>query len=174
MINKERMKMRGKFKTYLAGAFAPIKDYQDWRDYVILKVNNKKILLHDPRVLSNQLCPASFTMDDSRGVLDCDILFHYRMRGYEDEGASWEHGIAFACNLLAQETKKVKAIKSKLIIYSDETSVPFPLHFGSADVTFNKLETAVEFLDSLKSLDKQDFMRDYLKLLDKERCNDNK
>lgn len=158
-----------KFLTYLAGAFAPCRGFPDWRDYLHTNVDNRRIRFYDPRMASRQLCPASFTLDDANGVLDSDIIFHYRMRGYEDDGASWEHGIAFACNLLLQKNPEIETIKPKLIIYADETAVPFPLHFGSANVTFNGLETAVEFLDSLKSLAKKDFMKDYLRLLDRER-----
>lgn len=156
-----------RFLTYLAGAFAPYKDFKDWRDFVISQTKNKKIAFYDPRIKSRQLCPATFTMDDAEGVLDSDILLHYRMRGYEDEGASWEHGIAFACNLLKERNLNVK---SKLIVYADDTKVPFPLHFGSANLTFNSIETSVEFLNSLNSLEKKDFMKNYLKLLDKERA----
>lgn len=165
-MNKEK-----KFATYLAGAFCPFKAMEDWRDYVILNTKNKKIKFYDPRIESIQLCPATFTMDDAEGVLNSDILLHFRRRGYEDDGASWEQGIAFACNLLnARELD----VKPKLIIYADETSVPFPLHFGSANVTFNNLETAVRFLNSIKSLEKKDFIDDYLKLLDIERVGGKK
>ena len=159
-----------KFLTYLAGAFAPYKDFPDWRDSLHANVTNKKITFYDPRMASRQLCPASFTLDDANGVLDSDIIFHYRIRGYEDDGASLEQGIAFACNLLLQRNPEIESVKPKLIIYADETFVPFPLHFGSANVTFNSLETAVEFLDSLKSLDKKFFMKNYLRLLDRERA----
>lgn len=163
-----------KFKTYLAGAFAQYKKYPDWRDYVLREIKNKRIEFYDPRTASRQLCPASFTMDDANGVLDSDIIFHYKMRGCEDDGASWEHGIGFACNLLLQRNPNIKIIKPKLIIYADETAVPFPLHFGSANVTFSDLEISVEFLNSLKSLGKMDFMKDYLRLLDFERAGGEK
>ena len=166
-------KMRG-IKTYLAGAFCPFVngewEYLDWRDFVEEKLNNSLIKLHDPRYKSNQLCPASFTMDDAQGVLDSDVLLHFRTKGYEDEGASWEQGIAFASNLYKQRGFN---IKGKLIIYADDTFVPFPLHFGSANVVFNKLETSIEFLNNLKSLEKKDWIGIYMNLLDKERIGDN-
>lgn len=160
-----------RFKTYLAGAFCPYeckdKKYSDWRDFVSENLNNNHIQLYDPRFESNQLCPATFTMDDAKGVMDSDILLHFRTRGYEDEGASWEHGIAFANNLLYQ--KKIIKSKEKLIIYADDTNVPFPLHFASANLTFSSLETSVEFLNSLKGLKKKDFMPFYMELMNKER-----
>jgi len=171
-----------KFKTYLAGAFCPYKfekkEYPDWRDFVIEKLNNKRIQLYDPRFKSDQLCPATFTIDDAKGVLNSNILLHFRTRGYEDEGASWEHGIAFGVNLYNQKLKKLPnflidkslIFPSKLVIYADETNVPFPLHFASANLTFNSLETSVKFLNSLKSLRKRDFMPFYMKLMDKERA----
>jgi len=159
-----------KFKTYLAGAFcpykSPYKSFEDWRDFVISNTKNPKIAFYDPRIDSNQLCPATFTMDDAKGVMGSDILFHYRTRGYEDDGGSWEHGIALAYNSLHSEGIDVK---KKLIISVDDTRVPFPLHFASSTVPFSNLEVAVEFLDSLKSLEKKDFMRDWMKLLDRER-----
>lgn len=162
-----------RFKTYLAGAFCSYKSkgkkYADWRDFVIEKLNNNHIQLYDPRFKSNQLCPATFTIDDAEGVINSDILLHFRTRGYEDEGASWEHGIAFACNLFYQ--KGIIKSKKKLIIYADDTNVSFPLHFASANLTFNSLETSVEFLNSLKSLEKQDFMPFYMKLMNRERAN---
>ena len=158
-----------KFKTYLAGAFCPYDKYKDWRDFVSKKLDNPKIELIDPRYSSNQLCPATFTIDDmQKGVLISDILFHYRTRGHEDEGGSWEPGGAFAYNLL-QQRGLIRAEK-KLIIYADDTAVPFPLHFASANVTFNSLETAVEFLNSLDSFDKSGFMQNWMSLLNKERA----
>lgn len=155
-----------KFRTYLAGAFCPYKDYRDWRDLMHEKVHNKRILLHDPRDESNQLCPATFTIDDARGVLKSDIILHARFKGYEDEGASWEHGIAFGYNLGNPDKKQ------KLIIYADETDTPFPLHFGSANVTFNRLETAVDFLNSLDSLEKFEWFQSYNALLDRARSKE--
>ncbi len=156
-----------KFQTYLAGAFCRYKNhgkrFDDWRDFVTEKVNNKKIRFYDPRANSRQICPAVFTIDDAKGVLNSDILLHYRTPGFEDEGASWEQGIAFACNLLKGKHKK------KLIIYADETKVPFPLHFASANVNFSSLETAVEFLNCINSVEKKDFMKIWMRLLDKER-----
>ena len=216
MIIQVRMKKMNRFKTYLAGAFAPYKKYSDWREYVLKEIKNTKIEFYDSRTASGQLCPATFTIDDANGVIDSNIIFHYRMRGCEDDGTSWEHGIGFACNLLLQRNPNIKIkktmcdkhlflgcmkkllwfflhrklhktiflcseiktisdiIKPKLIIYANETAVPFPLHFGSANITFNDLETAVEFLDSLKSLNKMDFMKDYLRLLDRERAGGEK
>lgn len=108
-----------------------------------------------------------FTLDDSQGVLDSDIFFYYRQRGYEDEGGSWKHGIAFACNLLKEQNLDVKR---KILIYIDETAVPFPLHFGSVSLTFNDLEIAASFLNSINSLDKRDYIKSWMSLLDKERA----
>lgn len=155
-----------KFKVYTAGAFCPYKhkgkEYIDWRDFVKTSTNNPRVKFYDPRTDSRQSCPAMFTIDDANGVINSDILLHYRRRGYEDGGASWEHGIAFACNLLGAG--------EKLILYVDETNVPFPLHFASASLTFNSLETCVEFLNGLTSLEKKDFQKIWMKLLDRERA----
>lgn len=158
-------------KTYLAGAFCPPNDfegYADWRDFVIERVKNPLIEFYDPRIKSRQLCPATFTLDDAMGVLNSDILFHYRRRGFEDEGASWEHGIAFACNLLNM-LGKVREVKGSLIVYVDSTRAVWPLNFASANVNFSNLETAVDFLNLLKSTGKKDWISVYMKLIDRDR-----
>ncbi len=40
-----------KFQTYLAGAFCPYKEFEDWRDFVLQGVNNPRIKFYDPRRL---------------------------------------------------------------------------------------------------------------------------
>jgi hypothetical protein len=101
------------------------------------------------------------------GVLKNPVLFHYSRGGYEDEGASWEHGGAFAYNMLIN--KGVLKGKEKLIINVDERRAPFPLHFASANVTFTSLEIAVEFLNELNSTKKSDWFKIYNNLLNKVR-----
>lgn len=161
----------GKFKTYLAGAFCPYNKFKDWRDFVSKRLDNPKIELVDPRYSSNQSCPATFTMDDMvKGVLGSPIIFHYKTRGYEDDGASWEHGGAFAYNIFQQQGL-IKG-KSKLIIYVDDTAVPFPLHSASASLTFSDLEVGIEFLNGLDSIKKEDYMKHWMDLLDRERAGE--
>jgi hypothetical protein len=163
---------KSKFLTYPAGAFCPYiyeeSKYDDWRDFVAEKLSNKKIILHDPRFKSNQLCPGTFTLDDMEGVFKSQIIFHARFKGYEDDGASWEHGAGFMYNLLIN--KGLLKGEEKLIIYADETNVPFPLHFSSANVTFNNLKTSIDFINSLDSLDKKSWIKIYNRLLDQERA----
>lgn len=173
-------------KVYLAGAFCPYsksRRFKDWRDFVKQKTRNKRIEFYDPRYSSEQLCPATFTIDDAKGVLRANILFHYRTRGYEDEGASWEHGIAFAANLINQKIRDIfpefphnpeQLIilpRDKLIIYVDDTSAPWPLNFASANVNFSNLEAAVEFLSKLKSLNKESWTPVYTGLINRDRSN---
>lgn len=158
-----------KLKTYLAGAFCPYLTYTDWRDFVKEKSENKIIEFYDPGIDSRQLCPATFTLDDAQGVLDSDILFHYRTKGYEDEGASWEHGIAFAINSLIQQKIKIP-YKEKLILYVDDTSAPFPLHSTSASLTLSNLETAIYFLNNIKSIKTEDWLLVYLDIINKDRA----
>lgn len=177
------------YLTYLAGAFCPYfnkgKEYEDWRDFVIEKVNNKKIKFYDPRAESRQLCPAMFTTDDAKGVLNSHILLHYRTKGYEDEGASWEQGIAFGVNLyncklrkickipeLAKSLDKLLIFPDKLIINVDDTKAPWPLNFSSANVNFSNLETAVSFLNEIKSLDKENWIKIYMEIINKDRMGE--
>ena len=159
------------YLTYLAGAFCPYqkggKIYEDWRDFVIENTNNKKIKFYDPRVDSRQLCPATFTIDDAIGVLKSDVLLHYRTRGYEDEGASWEHGIAFATNLINQKVKT--GFPNKLIVYVDDTRAVWTLNFSSANINFSALETAVNFLNNIDSLKKSDWVKIYMEIINKDR-----
>lgn len=180
------------YLTYLAGAFCPYvhkgRKYEDWRDFVIENVHNKKIKFYDPRKDSNQLCPATFTMDDAKkGVSHSNILLHYRTRGYEDEGAAWEHGIAFCVNLYNQELietiKKIcvelpelekyvddlKVFPDKLIVYVDDTRAIWPLNFSSANVNFSDLETAVSFLNRIKSSEKLDWIKIYMEIINRDR-----
>ncbi len=157
--------------VYLAGAFCKYqtrkKSYNDWRDFVIGEVNNKKITFFDPRKHSNQLCPATFTMGDAEGVLISEILLNYRTKGYENEGASWEQGIAFATNLINQKVQS--GFPEKLILSVDETEAPWPLNFASANVNFSNLERAAEFLSKIKSIEKESWMPLYMEFVDRDR-----
>lgn len=159
-------------KIYLAGAFAPYefagKKFSDWRDFVAQEVREEGKEIFDPRFKSNQLCPSTFTYDDAMGVLNCDCLLHYRMRGYEDEGASWEQGIAFAVNLLGNQGVRTER-PSKLIVYVDECNAPFPLNFASANVNFSNLSTAVKFLRDISSTKKEDWISVYMGIMNRNR-----
>lgn len=162
--------------TYLAGAFCPYKtkekEYNDWRDFVLEKTNNQIINFYDPRKDSNQLCPATFTMDDAKAVLESDVILHYRTKGYEDEGASWEHGIAFAVNYLIHDGYNLGVIyPGKSIIYVDDTNAPWPLNSASASVNFSNLETAVDFLNKMNT-EKEEWIKTYYQIVDKDRRNE--
>lgn len=134
-------------KFYLAGPFKPIKKngivYPDWRDYIITNV--KKHSFNDPRN-NNQSCPAAFTNQDLEGVIKSDGLFLYRPKIGEIIGGAWEHGIACGATRCG---KKIPTI------YVDETPFPFPPLMASAKRMFTTLDSAVVYMNFLKSWGKE-------------------
>ncbi len=61
--------------------------------------------------------------------------------GYEDEGASWEHGIAFACNLLRQ--KEIPSLKEKSSASSEFCSRKSSSIFASPAKTKKRIKNSI-------------------------------
>jgi len=131
-------------KIYLAGAFAPYKEYKDWRDYVT-KWLNQIHEFHNPLVDSRQECPMEFTMDDTMAAIECDCMLHYRTPNIENTGGDYEHGVRVGAYYATGQPKP--------IILVDESQFPYPLCTATAKRTFSNLEIAVLYLSLLRSWD---------------------
>jgi len=124
-------------KIYLAGAFGPSRGFKDWRDYVIKELAGRHQVI-DPRYDSKQESPMEFTIDDTLASINCDLMFHYRSPGFENNGGDYEHGVRVGSHYASELTKP--------IVLVDESQFPHPLFMASAKRFFTTLEAGVLYL----------------------------